>query len=82
MHCSDSLQFKNNLSPVYMSDIYTLNSSPVVKTRTRTSVDRFVEPIYIKEIIRKSTLHFGSKIWNGLDRTSKPPPLQTALNML
>ena len=25
--------FKNNLSPVYMSDIYTLNSSPVVKTR-------------------------------------------------
>ena len=26
--------FKNNRSPVYMSDIYTLNSSPVVKTRS------------------------------------------------
>ena len=44
--------FKNNLSPVYMSDIYTLNSSPVVKTRR--SVDSFVEPIYMKEISRKS----------------------------
>ena len=41
--------FKNNLSPVYMSDIYTLNSSPVVKTRR--SVDSFVEPVYMKEII-------------------------------
>ena len=44
--------FKHNLSLVYMSDIYTLNSSPVVKTRR--SVDSFVEPIYMKEISRKS----------------------------
>ena len=39
---------RNNLSPVYMSDIYTLNSSLVVKTGR--SVDNFVEPIYVKEI--------------------------------
>ena len=52
-----------------MSDICTLNSSPVVKT-TR-SVDRFVEPIYVKEISRKSILYLGSKIWNGLDRNTK-----------
>ena len=39
--------FKNNLSPVYMSDIYTLNSSSVVKTRR--SVDCFIEPIYLYE---------------------------------
>ena len=43
--------FKNNLSPVYMSDIYTLNSSPIVKTRR--SVDSFVEPICLKKISRK-----------------------------
>ena len=44
--------FKNNLSPVYMSDIYTPNSSPVAKTRR--SMDSLVEPIYMKEISRKS----------------------------
>ena len=70
--------FKNNLSPVYMSDIYTLNSSPVVKTRR--SVDSFVEPIYLKEISRKSVSYLGSNIWNGLAGTSKLPPLRTALN--
>ena len=52
--------FKNNLSPVYMSDIYTLNSSPVVKTRR--SVDSFVEPIYVEEISRKSFSYLRSKI--------------------
>ena len=61
--------FKNNLSPVHMSHIYTLNSSPVVKTRK--SVDSFVEPIYVKEISRKSISYLGSKIWNGLDKNSK-----------
>ena len=51
MHCNDGLQFYNfinNLSPVYMSDIYALNTSPVVKTRI--SVDSFLEPIYMKAI--------------------------------
>ena len=59
--------FKNNLSLVCMSDIHTLNSPPVVKTRK--SVDTFVEPIYLKEISRKSYL--GSKIWSGLDKNIK-----------
>ena len=61
--------FKNNLSPVYMSDIYTLNSSLVLKTRR--SVDSLVEPIYVKEISRKSILYLGSKIWNDLDKNVK-----------
>ena len=52
--------FKNNLSPLYMSDIYTLNSSPVVKSRR--SVDSLVEPIYVKEICRKSISYLESKI--------------------
>ena len=52
--------FKNNLSPVYMSDIYTLNSSPVVKSRR--SVDSLVEPIYVKEICRKSISYLEPKI--------------------
>ena len=52
--------FKNNLSPVYMSDIYNLNSSPVVKSRR--SVDSLVEPIYVKEICRKSISYLESKI--------------------
>ena len=55
--------FKNNLSPVYMPDIYTPNSSPVVKTRR--SVDSFVDLIYMKEISRNSISYLGSKIWNG-----------------
>ena len=42
---------KNNLS---------LNSYPVVKTRR--FVDSFVEPIYMKEISRKSIPYFESKI--------------------
>ena len=61
--------FKNKLSPVYVSYIYTLNSSPVVKTRS--SVDSFVEPIYMKEISRKSISYLGCKIWNGLDQNTK-----------
>ena len=57
--------FKNNISLLYMPDIYTLNSSPVVKTRR--SVDSFVEPIYVKEI----STYLGYKIWNGLDSNIK-----------
>ena len=49
-----------------MSDIYTLNSSPVVKARR--SVDSYVELIYMVEIRRKSILYLGSNIWNGLDK--------------
>ena len=52
-----------------MSDIYTLNFSPVVKTRR--PVDSFVEPIYMKEISRKSISYLGSKIWNGLEKKIK-----------
>ena len=51
--------FKNNLSPVCMSDIYTLNCSPVVKTRRST------------DLPRKSISYLGSKIWNGLDKNIK-----------
>ena len=61
--------FKNNLSPVNMSDICTLNSSPVVKTRR--SVDNFLGPIYVKEMSTQSISYLGSKIWNGLDRNIK-----------
>ena len=55
-----------------MSDIYTLNSSPIVKTRR--SVESFVEPIYVKEISMKSFSYLRSKIWSALR-------LQTALSM-
>ena len=51
--------FQNNLFFVYMSDIHTLNSSPVVKTRRPT--DSFVKPIYVKEISRKSILYLELK---------------------
>ena len=61
--------FENNLSPVCMWDIYTLNSSPVIKTRW--SVDNFVKANYMKEISRKSILYLGSKIWNGWDKSIK-----------
>ena len=44
-----------------MSDIYTLNSALVVKTRP---VDSFQAPIYVKETSRKSILYLGSKICN------------------
>ena len=67
-------KFKNNFSHVYVYIyiyiyIYILNSSLVV--RTKRSVDSFVEPIYVKQISRKSILYLGSKIWNGLDRNTK-----------
>ena len=61
--------FKNNLSPVYISDIYTLNSFPIVKTRR--SMDSFVEPMYVDKISRKSISYLRSKIWSGLDRNIK-----------
>ena len=51
--------FKSNVSPVYMSDIYNLNSSLAVKTR---SMDSFVEPNYVKELSSKSISYLGSKI--------------------
>ena len=46
------LAFLNNLFLVYMLDIQTSNSSSVV--RTRRPMNSFVEPIYMKEISRKS----------------------------
>ena len=52
-----------------MSDMYTLNSSPVAKTRR--SVDSFVEPICVKEISRKLISYLESKIWNSLDKNIK-----------
>ena len=61
--------FKNNLSPVYMSHIHTLNPSPVGKTRK--SMDSFVEPIYMEEISRKSISYLGFKIWSALDKNIK-----------
>ena len=73
--------FKNSHSPVYMlSDIYTLNSSLFVKTRR--SVDSFLEPIYMKEISRKSISYLGSKIWNGFDRNIKTSSLKHALKTI
>ena len=51
---------KNNFSPVYISDIYTLNSFPVVKARI--SVNSFVEPVYVKEISGNSICYLGSNI--------------------
>ena len=61
--------FKNNLSPVYISVIFTLNSSLVVKTRR--SADSFVESTYMKKISRKSILYLGFKIWNRFYRNIK-----------
>ena len=61
-HCiaMTAYNFQDNLSIEYKSDIYTLNSSPFV--RIRRSMDNFVEPIYMKEISRKSISCLGSKI--------------------
>ena len=56
-------------NPTFFTRVYTLNSSPVVKTRR--SADSFVEPIYIKETSRKSISNLGYKIWNGLDKNIK-----------
>ena len=70
--------FKNSLSPVYMSNIYTLNRSPVLKARR--TVNSFVEPIYMTEISRKSISYFRSKICNDLEKSIKTPPLRTTSN--
>ena len=56
-------------NPTFFTRVYTLNSSPVVKTRR--SADSFVEPIYMKETSRKSISNLGYKIWNGLDKNIK-----------
>ena len=61
--------FKNNLSTVYMSDRYTINFFPVVKTKG--SVDSFVGQIYLKEMSRKSISYLETKIWNNSDRNIK-----------
>ena len=60
---------KNNLSLLDMSDLFTPNSSPVVKTSR--SADSFVEPVSVKEISRKSILYLRSKILNDLDQNIK-----------
>ena len=59
--------FKNNFSPVYMSDINTLNFPPNVVTRR--TMNSFVEPVYMKEISRKPISYLESNIWNDLDRS-------------
>ena len=56
-------------SSVYMSDIYTSNSSLVV--RTRRFVDSFIESIYMKEIFKKSISYMGWEIRNDLDKNIK-----------
>lgn len=63
--------FKNflTISFIYVRYIYTLNSSPVV--RTRRSLNNFIEPIFVKDISRKSISYLGSKIWNDLDKNIK-----------
>ena len=64
--------FKNDLSPKYMSDIYSLRISPTI--RTRRSIDSFEEPFFKKEIARKSVSYLGSKIWNDLNQDIKASP--------
>lgn len=49
--------FKNNLSPVYMSNTYNPNSSPLL--RTKRSVDSFIDQIYEKEISGKLVSHLA-----------------------
>ena len=64
--------FKNALSPKYMGDIYSLQISPNI--RTRTSTDSFVLPFYKKEIATKSISYLESKIWNDLNQDVKASP--------
>ena len=64
--------FKNALSPKYMGDIYSLQISPNI--RTRSSNDSFVVLFYKKEIARKSVSYLESKIWNVLNQDIKPSP--------
>ena len=63
MHRGDCFYF----SPVYMSDINTLNFPPNVVTRR--TMNSFVEPVYMKEISRKPISYLESNIWNDLDRS-------------
>ena len=64
--------FKNPLSPKYMGDIYSLQISPII--RTRTSTNSFVVRFYKTEIARKSIFYSGSKIWNDLYQDIKAFP--------
>ena len=64
--------FKNALSPKYMGDIYSLQISPII--RTRTSTNSFVVRFYKTEIARKSIFYSGSKIWNDLYQDIKAFP--------
>ena len=67
-----AFNFKNDLYPKYMGDIYSLRISPNI--RTLGSADSFVVPIYKIEIARKSISYLGSKIWNDLNQDMKPSP--------
>ena len=64
--------FKNDISPKYMGDIYSLRISPNI--RVRRSTDTFVVPFYKKEITKKSIFYLGSKIWNDLNQNIKASP--------
>ena len=64
--------FKNNLSPAYMSDIYLNNNDPNV--RTRRSVNSLMQPNYLNNVSRKALSYLGPKIWNDLDQGVKISP--------
>ena len=64
--------FKNELSPNYMNEVFSLRAAP--KIRTRRSTNNFTEPFYKKEISRKSISYLGSKIWNDLNEDIKTSP--------
>ena len=64
--------FKNALSPKYMSDIYSLQIFPNI--RPHSSIDSFVVTFYKREIARESIAYLGSKIWNDLNKGIKASP--------
>ena len=64
--------FRNKLSPIYMQDIYSLNTSAAYKTRR--SIDSLIEPFYKIESSRKSISYLGSRIWNNLPLDIKSSP--------
>ena len=64
--------FKNNFSPKYMNDIFSLRAPTTF--RTRKSFDSLIQPFFKKEISRKSIAYLGSKIWNDLNQDIKTSP--------
>ena len=64
--------FRNNNSPKYMNDIYSMKTFPAFNTRR--SAESLVEPYYKKEISRKSISYLGSRIWNNLNKDLKASP--------